>query len=90
MFSKVSRSKLNCKFGRYKQNDDIILEAIRVNTFVEVAKQQSPEAVHLMKQLMRQSHESLKTLYECSHPNLDKLVQISDSLNVGARLTGAG
>lgn len=68
----------------------VFQEAIRVNTFVEVAKQQAPDAVHLMKKLMRQSHESLKTLYECSHPNLDKLVQISDSLNVGARLTGAG
>lgn len=68
----------------------VFQEAIRVNTFVEVAKQQSSDAVQLMKQLMRQSHESLKTLYECSHPNLDKLVQISDTLNVGARLTGAG
>lgn len=65
-------------------------EAIRVNTFVEVAQQQSTDAIHLMKQLMKQSHESLKMLYECSHSNLDKLVQISDSLNVGARLTGAG
>ncbi|XP_065081953.1 N-acetylgalactosamine kinase [Ochlerotatus camptorhynchus] len=68
----------------------VFQETIRVNTFVEVAKQQSADAVHLMKQLMRQSHESLKTMYECSHPNLDKLVQISDTLNVGARLTGAG
>lgn len=68
----------------------VFQEAIRVNTFVEVAKQQSCDAVHSMKQLMRQSHESLKTLYECSHPNLDKAVQISDALNVGARLTGAG
>lgn len=68
----------------------VFQEAIRVNTFVEVANQQSADAIDLMKQLMRQSHESLKTLYECSHPNLDKLVHISDTLNVGARLTGAG
>lgn len=68
----------------------VFQESIRVKTFVEVAKQQSADSIHLMKQLMRQSHESLKTLYECSHGNLDKLIQISNSLNVGARLTGAG
>ena len=39
---------------------------------------------------MRKSHLSLKTLYECSHPNLDTLVEISDDYGVGARLTGAG
>lgn len=43
-----------------------------------------------LSQLMRQSHESLKTLYECSHPALDKLVEISDECGIGARLTGAG
>ncbi|XP_005186927.1 N-acetylgalactosamine kinase [Musca domestica] len=46
--------------------------------------------VSRLSQLMRQSHESLKTLYECSHPNLDKLVEISHQLGIGARLTGAG
>lgn len=35
---------------------------------------------------MYQSHQSLDTLYECSHPNLDKLVDLSEDLGVGARL----
>lgn len=43
-----------------------------------------------LSQLMRQSHESLKTFYECSHPDLDKLIEISDECGIGARLTGAG
>lgn len=39
---------------------------------------------------MSKSHQSLKTLYECSHPNLDELVRISKTMEIGARLTGAG
>lgn len=41
-------------------------------------------------ELMRQSHASLQTQYECSHSRLNQLVAISDELNVNARLTGAG
>ncbi|XP_026497108.1 N-acetylgalactosamine kinase [Vanessa tameamea] len=41
-------------------------------------------------ELMSKSHESLKKLYECSHKNLDLLVDISKKLNVHSRLTGAG
>lgn len=65
-------------------------ESIRVKTFVEVAQSPTDGTIHLMKKLMRQSHESLRSLYECSHPNLDQLVELSDKLGVGARLTGAG
>lgn len=39
---------------------------------------------------MSKSHHSLRTLYECSHPNLDQIVDISNEFGVGARLTGAG
>lgn len=39
---------------------------------------------------MMKSHNSLKTLYECSHKNLNELVDISKDFGVGARLTGAG
>lgn len=44
----------------------------------------------LLSQLMRQSHQSLKELYECSHSDLDRLIGLSDETGVGARLTGAG
>lgn len=41
--------------------------------------------------LMTASHESLRDLYECSHPQLDRLVAVShNSSALGARLTGAG
>lgn len=42
-------------------------------------------------QLMNQSHDSLRDLYECSHPKLDALVTATrQSGALGARLTGAG
>lgn len=39
---------------------------------------------------MTESHLSLRDDYECSHPQLDKLVELSLSKALGARLTGAG
>jgi galactokinase len=46
----------------------------------------------LFGELMNDSHESSKELYDVSHPNLDMLVTILRSKDsvVGARLTGAG
>lgn len=63
-------------------------EAIRVNQFRKVAV----ESGHIdeLATLMRESHRSLNDQYECSHENLNKLINISDELSVGARLTGAG
>ncbi|KAM7359170.1 N-acetylgalactosamine kinase [Cochliomyia hominivorax] len=81
----------------------VIQESIRVRTFRSLCEQVSSNGVYSngnvdpsnviitkLSQLMRQSHESLKTLYECSHPDLDRLVEISDECGIGARLTGAG
>lgn len=39
---------------------------------------------------MLDSHESLRQYYECSHPRLDTLVELSRNFAFGARLTGAG
>lgn len=44
----------------------------------------------ILGNLMSESHYSLKKLYECSHENLDKLVEISKDMNIHCRLTGAG
>jgi galactokinase len=42
-------------------------------------------------QLMFASHESCSKLYQCSHPQLDELVELSRKHGaLGARLTGAG
>jgi len=43
-------------------------------------------------ELMRESHQSSRYLYEVSHPKLDLLVKIANSQEgvLGARLTGAG
>lgn len=40
--------------------------------------------------LMYKSHESLKDDFECSHPKLDRLLDLSRGKALGARLTGAG
>ncbi|XP_047985327.1 N-acetylgalactosamine kinase [Leguminivora glycinivorella] len=48
------------------------------------------ETLSTLGKLMLQSHESLKNLYECSHTNLDLIVEISQKLGIHSRLTGAG
>lgn len=64
------------------------LEAIRVARFHELATK--GDSVDELGRLMRASHLSLDLLYECSHENLNRLVDISDRFGVNARLTGAG
>ena len=47
--------------------------------------------VERLGQLMIESHESCRDLYECSHPNLDELVSVALGAGaIGSRLTGAG
>lgn len=47
--------------------------------------------VERLGQLMIESHESCRDLYECSHPKLDEFVSIAlDAGAIGSRLTGAG
>ncbi|CAG4986378.1 unnamed protein product [Parnassius apollo] len=50
----------------------------------------SGEILTALGNLMSKSHDSLRTLYECSHANLDNLVNISRTMNIHSRLTGAG
>uniref|UniRef100_A0A0K8TKS2 Putative galactokinase n=1 Tax=Tabanus bromius TaxID=304241 RepID=A0A0K8TKS2_TABBR len=67
----------------------VIQESKRVWKFRTEAESDN-SSLERLSELMRQSHTSLRNLYECSHPCLDKLVEISQNLNIGARLTGAG
>lgn len=48
------------------------------------------DIINTLGQLMSDSHISLKDLYECSHANLDYLVNLSKEMDVHSRLTGAG
>ncbi|XP_046390453.1 N-acetylgalactosamine kinase-like [Ischnura elegans] len=75
-------------------------EAIRVHEFEKECMKHSEEPAggdcnnqEILKklgELMNSSHASLKDLYECSHPQLDQLVDICQKKCFGARLTGAG
>lgn len=52
---------------------------------------QKSKTISQLSELMKESHYSLKTLYECSHPNLDRLVSLTEQFGInGVRLTGAG
>ncbi|RZF33709.1 hypothetical protein LSTR_LSTR007737 [Laodelphax striatellus] len=64
-------------------------EAERVFTWKKYCE--SGESIEKFGELMNASHDSLQNLYECSHPELDKLVRICrENGAYGARLTGAG
>lgn len=66
----------------------VFQEASRVDAFRKAAELGDLTQMCL---LMRQSHSSLASQYQCSHANLDKLTTIAGQVGkVGARLTGAG
>ncbi|XP_031618440.1 N-acetylgalactosamine kinase [Contarinia nasturtii] len=76
------------KFKLRQRAMHVIQESIRVTRFREVATKSNN--IEELGKLMRESHLSLNELYECSHENLNRLVDISDRFNISARLTGAG
>ena len=52
---------------------------------------QNDKSLNRLGKLMFDSHESCSKLYQCSHPQLDQLVELSRKHGaLGARLTGAG
>lgn len=58
--------------------------------FRDICKSGSGTALQDLGELMIDSHISCRDLYECSHPQLDQLVEMSRPYCMGARLTGAG
>ncbi|XP_018574111.1 N-acetylgalactosamine kinase [Anoplophora glabripennis] len=69
----------------------VFQEALRVRKFHETCLNSTGEgSLETLGKLMLESHESLRDLYECSHPQLDKLVDLSREFTLGTRLTGAG
>lgn len=65
-------------------------EALRVQKFHQACKEGDLKTESTLGELMSASHKSLKELYECSHPQLDKIVDLSEGVAHGVRLTGAG
>lgn len=82
--------KLN-SFKLFQRATHVFSEANRVMQFRMICDEQHPDALHKLGKLMDGSHASCKDLYECSHPDLDNLVQICrDAGALGSRMTGAG
>ncbi|CAL7936250.1 unnamed protein product [Xylocopa violacea] len=69
-------------------------EAARVVEFRHISEENAiteDEKLRQLGELMSNSHASLHELYECSHPNVDALVDKAMACGaLGARLTGAG
>jgi len=67
----------------------VVMENQRVRKGIEFLKEND---ISKFGELMRESHNSSRDLYEVSHPNLDILVEKSSRQSgvFGARLTGAG
>lgn len=67
-------------------------EASRVEKFRQICGNidNNKNILNDLGNLISGSHESLKNLYECSHGNLDLIVDISKEIDVSARVTGAG
>ncbi|XP_034254983.1 N-acetylgalactosamine kinase [Thrips palmi] len=80
----------NTKLFKLRQRaTHVFEEALRVSKFQELCTIGSSQKE--LGELMNQSHDSLRDLYECSHPKLDALVEAARKNGaLGARLTGAG
>lgn len=56
----------------------------------QLERRASKQDIEQLGKLMQQSHHSLRELYECSHPDLERLIALSVKQGVSARVTGAG
>lgn len=82
------------EFKLYQRARHVFGEAARVHRFKSVCDASGSMRVETLQQLgnlMNESHQSCRDLYECSCPQLDQLVNICrESGALGSRLTGAG
>ncbi|KAI4469585.1 mevalonate kinase/galactokinase [Holotrichia oblita] len=94
--SKTSLTTNTTHVQEFKLRDralHVFTESLRVEKFIEECKNapaSGDTSLQVLGRLMNESHDSLRDLYECSHPRLDRLVALSRELTFGARLTGAG
>lgn len=84
------------EFKLHQRAVHVYEEASRVLQFKDICEGSggplsAAEQLSRLGQLMNESHTSCRDLYECSHPDLDRLVEISLQAGaLGSRLTGAG
>jgi galactokinase len=72
----------------FRRASHVISEIIRVKDFATAMEQNDTTK---MGTLLSQSHESLKSDFEVSCPELDQLVQIAEKLDaIGSRMMGGG
>ncbi|OTF77050.1 hypothetical protein BLA29_002914 [Euroglyphus maynei] len=77
------------EFKLYQRAKHVYEEAYRVQEFRRICD--TTKDVEHLGQLMIESHESCRDLYECSSPQLDELVALAlENGAIGSRLTGAG
>ncbi|KAH9416059.1 N-acetylgalactosamine kinase [Dermatophagoides pteronyssinus] len=77
------------EFKLYQRAKHVYDEAYRVQEFRRICD--TTKDVEHLGQLMIESHESCRDLYECSSPQLDELVALAlENGAIGSRLTGAG
>ncbi|KAM5235377.1 N-acetylgalactosamine kinase isoform 1-T1 [Ctenodactylus gundi] len=78
-------------FKLYQRAKHVYSEAARVLQFQKLCEEAPANAVQLLGELMNQSHQSCRDMYECSCPELDQLVDTCRKFGAhGSRLTGAG
>ncbi len=76
-------------FKLHQRAQHVFSEAFRVEEYQRICGE--GQSLQMLGALMFQSHQSCSRMYECSHPALDRLVEISQAEGAyGARLTGAG
>ncbi|XP_035755222.1 N-acetylgalactosamine kinase isoform X2 [Egretta garzetta] len=78
-------------FKLYQRAKHVYSEAARVLEFQKICNEAPANAIQLLGELMNQSYISCKEMYECSCPELDRLVDVCLQFGaIGSRLTGAG
>ncbi|CAG5116544.1 unnamed protein product [Candidula unifasciata] len=78
-------------FYLHQRASHVYGEAKRVLQFKVICDDQPADALEKLGELMNASHASCRDLYECSHPDLDILVETCRKHGaVGSRMTGAG
>lgn len=90
----ISLSERSRNVQEFKLHDralHVYSEANRVLKFKAICDQQPPGALELLGNLMFESHESCRDLYQCSCTELDEVVELAKKSGaLGSRLTGAG